>query len=54
MGLGLVFACDSNSGKDSMVTSTAIWKGFTGTLYPWPFGAYQPNDYIQHGDQLTH
>jgi hypothetical protein len=54
MGLGLVFACDSNSGKSSLMSADGIWKGFTGTLVPWPFRAYHARDYIHHGDEATH
>ena len=54
MGLGLVFACDSNSGQSDLVSGNAIWKGFTGTLVPWPFRAYHAKHYIHHGDQATH
>ena len=53
MGLGLVFACDSNSGKTSLMSDNGIWKGFTGTLVPWPFKAYHAKHYIHHGDQAT-
>jgi len=56
MGLGLVFCCDSNSGKSVLMSNngSAIWNGYTGTLYPWPFKAYKAKDYIHHGDQATH
>jgi len=56
MGLGLVFACDSNSLKSALESDNgaAIWNGYTGTLVPWPFKAYKAKDYIHHGDQATH
>lgn len=56
MGLGLVFACDSNSGQSAFVsgTSGSIWRGFTGVLVPWPFRHYHPRHYIHPGQQETH
>jgi hypothetical protein len=56
MGLGLVFACDSNSGQGAFVsgTSGSIWRGFTGVLVPWPFRHYHPKHYIRPGQQETH
>jgi RHS repeat-associated protein len=56
MALGLVFACDSNSGQTALMsgTSAQIWKGFTGTLVPWPFKAYHAKHYIRPGQQETH
>jgi hypothetical protein len=56
MALGLVFACDSNSGESALMSGNQnqIWKGFTDTLVPWPFRAYHAKHYIHHGDQATH
>jgi RHS repeat-associated protein len=54
MGLGLVFACDSNSGQSALMSGNGIWKGFTGTLVPWPYPRYHAKHYIHHGDQATH
>lgn len=30
-----------------------IWKGFSGTLVPWPFRAYHAKHYIQPGQQAV-
>ncbi|MCL4181637.1 MAG: hypothetical protein KJ072_28355 [Verrucomicrobia bacterium] len=56
MALGLVFACDSNNGKNALMSGTpgSIWKGFSGTLYPWPFRHYHSRHYIKPFDQETH
>lgn len=56
MALGLVFACDSSSGQSALMsgTSGSIWKGFTGTLVPWPFRHYHAKHYIHAGQQETH
>lgn len=56
MGLGLVFACDSNSGQSALMSGNGsqIWKGFSGTLVPWPFRAYHAKHYIHPGQQATH
>jgi RHS repeat-associated protein len=56
MGLGLVFACDSNSGKSALMSGNGseIWKGSTGTLVPWPFKAYHAKHYLKPGQQGTH
>jgi hypothetical protein len=54
--LGLVFACDSNSGQSYLMSGNGaqIWKGFTGVLVPWPFRHYHAKHYIHHGQQETH
>jgi RHS repeat-associated protein len=55
MALGLVYACDSNSGRSALSSgmSGSIWHGYTGTLYPiFPFG-HEVNKHIKHGDQGT-
>ena len=53
MALGLVFACDSNSGKSSLFSNTpgSIWKGYSGTLYP--ITDYYVGYYIKQGQQNT-
>jgi hypothetical protein len=53
LALGLVFACDSNSGKGQLFSGSAggIWHGYTGTLVPW--WAYHVNIWIRPGDQQT-
>lgn len=55
MGLGLVFSCDSNSGKTALSSGTTgkVWKGFTGTLVPWPWLLYHPRWYLPPGAQGT-
>jgi RHS repeat-associated protein len=56
MALGLVFACDSNSGQNALMSGNGnqIWRGFNGTLVPWPFRAYHARHYIRPGQQETH
>jgi RHS repeat-associated protein len=54
MGLGLVFACDSNTGQSALMSGNGIWKGFPGTLVPWPYPRYHARHYIHHGQQETH
>lgn len=56
MALGLVFACDSNSGRTALMSGGAgeIWHGYTGTLYPVPFRAYHAKHFIKPGQQQTH
>jgi RHS repeat-associated protein len=56
MALGLVFACDSNAGQSALSSGTSghIWKGFSGTLVPWPFRHYHARHYISPGQQETH
>jgi hypothetical protein len=56
MALGLVFACDSNSGQNALMSGNAsqIWKGFNGTLVPWPFRPYHARHYVHPGQQETH
>ena len=55
MALALVFACDSNAGQSALSsgTSGSIWKGFSGTLVPWPFRQYHAKHYIKPFDQET-
>jgi hypothetical protein len=54
MALGLVFACDSNSGKNALLSNTpgSIWHGYTGDLYP-QFGFFWVIQWIHEGDQGT-
>ncbi|MCX6886939.1 MAG: hypothetical protein NTX27_18080 [Verrucomicrobia bacterium] len=56
MALGLVFACDSNSGKSALMSGSGgeIWHGYTGTLYPVPFRRYHAKHFIKPGQQATH
>ena len=56
MALGIVFACDSNTGKSVLMSGNAneIWHGFTGTLYPLPGMQYNVDNFIKHGQQATH
>jgi hypothetical protein len=57
MALGLVFACDSNSGKTALMSTSgaAIWHGYTGTLNPFwpPFQPFHVNNFIEPGQQET-
>jgi len=57
MALGLIFACDSNSGNTALLSGSAgsIWHGYTGTLYPFkPRSAeWDVGNYIKHRDQGT-
>jgi hypothetical protein len=55
MALGLVFACDSNSGQPDLMSGNdhQIWHGYTGTLYPVPFRRYHAKHFIKPGDQAT-
>ena len=55
LALGLVFACDSNSGKSTLLSSSsgAIWKGFSGTLYPIFPRVYGISGIIKPGMQGT-
>jgi hypothetical protein len=55
LALGLIFACDSNSGKAALSSAPApgsIWHGYTGILVPL-FPPYHVNQYISPGDQET-
>ncbi|MES2995173.1 MAG: RHS repeat-associated core domain-containing protein [Verrucomicrobiota bacterium] len=52
MAAGFVFACDSNSLKSALVSSSGIWHGYKGTLYPI-FKFYGLKDHIKPGDQST-
>jgi RHS repeat-associated protein len=56
MALGLVFACDSNSGKSALMSGNTaeIWHGFSGTLYPLPFMHYHAKNFIKAGQQATY
>jgi hypothetical protein len=56
MALGLVFACDSNSGRRALMSGSRaeIWHGFTGTLCPVPFMRYHAKHFIEPGQQATH
>jgi hypothetical protein len=56
MGLGLVFACDSNTGKSAVMSGNGvqIWHGFSGTLYPTPFMQYHAKNFLKPGQQATH
>jgi RHS repeat-associated protein len=53
MALGLVFACDSNSGAGALSAWEigTIWHGYTGTLIP--SGYYGVEQWIQYGNQET-
>lgn len=56
MALGLVFACDSNSGKDALMSGDAnqIWNGYTETLNPFKPGLkFSVDNFIKHGQQGT-
>lgn len=56
IALGLMFACDSNSGKPSLFSNApgAIWHGYSGILVPIPFlNTYHVFNYISAGDQGT-
>jgi hypothetical protein len=57
MGLGLVFACDSNSGKPQLSSQTtgSIYHGYNGTLNPIGgiLGIYHVDGWIKPGDQAT-
>ena len=54
MALGLVFACDSNSGKSALFSNSpgGIWNGYSGTLYPLHPG-YHVSNWIRSGQQGT-
>jgi hypothetical protein len=56
MALGIVFACDSNTGKNVLMSGNAneIWHGFTDTLVPLPGMEYNVKNFIKHGQQGTH
>jgi hypothetical protein len=56
MGLGLVFACDSNSGRWALVSDNAIWHGYTGTLNPVlpPGQKFHVDNWFKAGQQATH
>ena len=56
MALGIVFACDSNSGESALMSGNGsqIWHGFTDTLYPLPGMKYNVDNFIKHGQQATH
>jgi hypothetical protein len=55
MALGLVFACDSNTGQPALFSNSqgGIWHGYSGTLYPFDFGGYSVWNFISPGDQGT-
>lgn len=56
MGLGLMFACYSNSGKASLFSNApgSIWHGYSGVLVPVPFlNTYHVSNHIKAGDQGT-
>jgi hypothetical protein len=55
MGLGLVFACDSNSGRNALMSGSRaeIWHGFTRTLVPTPWMQYHAKHFIKPGQQGT-
>ena len=53
MALGLVFACDSNSGKNLFMSGNGIWHGYTGILVPAAYWTYHAETYIHPGDQAT-
>lgn len=56
LALGLIFACDSNSGRKALMSGNAaeIWHGFTGTLVPTPWMQYHAKHFIKPGQQETH
>lgn len=56
MALGLVFGCDSNSGRGALMSgnSAEVWHGFTGTLVPTPFMQYHAKHFIKPGQQGSH
>jgi len=55
LALGLIFACDSNSGKHALFSHApgGIWHGYTGTLVPISPEEYPIWNYIKAGDQRT-
>ncbi|MGI6494951.1 MAG: RHS repeat-associated core domain-containing protein [Kiritimatiellia bacterium] len=55
MALGLIYACDSNSGKPALFSGApgGIWHGYSGALYPIIPFRYHVNSHIHHGDQET-
>ena len=55
LALGLIFACDSNSGKSLLMSKSpaAIWHGYTGLLVPLQPSEYTVWNYIKAGDQRT-
>lgn len=53
MALGLVFACDSNSGRSAFMSGNGIWNGYTGILYPLPPWTFDADKYIHPGNQAT-
>jgi hypothetical protein len=55
MALGIVFACDSNTGKSVLMSGSPnqIWHGFTDTLVPLPGMEYNVKNFIKHGQQGT-
>lgn len=54
LGVGMIYACDSNSRKSALVSGTTghIWKGFSGTLYPVGM-TYKCWQILKLGDQGT-
>lgn len=56
MALGLVFACDSNNGRTSLMSPerAAIWNGYNQDLDPFDQGPFNVNQWIKPGDQGTH
>ena len=54
MALGLVFACDTNSGKNVLFSNApgGIWNGYSGTLVPL-FKFFHVRHWIKSGDQGT-
>ena len=56
LALGLVFACDSNSGKSDLSSGTggSIWQGYSGRLVPVNNpDQYAVDNFIHSGDQDT-
>ena len=55
MALGLVYACDSNSGKTALSSQSpgSIWHGYNKTLKPIIPGVWHVKKRISHGDQET-
>lgn len=53
MALGLVFACDSNSGKSALYSNApgGIWHGYSGTLIP--VGGFHVDNWFSAGAQET-
>ena len=53
MALGLLFACDGNSGKNKLFSNASggIWHSYDKTLIP--LDSYHMNSWLSPGDQGT-